>query len=181
MMRTKTGGDAQGNGRRCASGRETTAVVCKKHRSGFVKPPRWFSQTTALLSRFAYEPSPSSLSPLPVPLGLSARFVDDAPSRSCASRLPRLPTCGRRHAHHRRPVFASRSAAHRGGFVSRNGFQAASRKTGQPKSPDGAGDCKTSDAPAPEPCFAAKRRCPVREFCQTSLRRCPLGFNWRSI
>ena len=108
-MRIKTGGDAQGNGQRCAPGRETTAVVCKKHRSGFVKPPRWFSQTTALLSRFAYEPSPSSLSPLPVPLGLSARFVDDAPSRSCAPRLPRLPTCRRRHAHHRRHAFASRS------------------------------------------------------------------------
>ena len=133
-MRIKTGGDAQGNGRRCASGRETIALVCKKHRVAFAKVSRWFLQTIALVSRFAYEPSPSSLSPLPVPLGLSARFVDDVPPRSCARRLPRLPTGRPRHAHHRRPAFASRSAPHRGGFVSRSGFQAALRKTRQPKS-----------------------------------------------
>ena len=106
LMRIKWGRDAHQDGRRCASGRETTAVVCKKHRSGFVKPPRWFSQTTALLSRFAYEPSPSALSPLPVPFGLSSRFVDVVPSRSCAPRLPRLPTCRPRQAHHCRPAFA---------------------------------------------------------------------------
>ena len=36
------------------------------------------------------------------------------------------------------------------GIVSQSGFQAALRKTGQPKSPDGAGDCKTCLKPAPK-------------------------------
>ena len=108
-MRIRTGEDGQGNGQRCASGRETTAVVCKKHRSGFVKPPRWFSQTTALLSSFAYEPSPSSLSPLPVSLGLSARFVDAVPPRPCAPRLPRLSLASRQKG----VVPSASSAEHR--------------------------------------------------------------------
>ena len=53
-------------------------------------------------------PSPSSLSPLPVSLGLSSRFVGAVPPRTCPLRLPRLPTCGLRQAHHRRPACASR-------------------------------------------------------------------------
>ena len=53
-------------------------------------------------------PSPSSLSPLPVSLGLSSRFVGAVPPRSCAPLLPRLPTCGLRQAHHRHPACASR-------------------------------------------------------------------------